>query len=190
MSLAGKILTVLVTLALLAWIYLFASIAQLDKNWGSAIKAQEETFRNQTEALADLRLQVFALDQTILRERAATDDAEATQRRMVEDYHARLFEEREALARVQLHLEAENSLGASSKAAVERRLAERAQFQADLAKLESEVSELEARDAELLTEVNNLNDRFQALLAQNQELAAKRGEPRPSSSLPASSISR
>ena len=77
MSTAGKVLTVVVILALAGWIFLFAQIAQLNANWGQKIDQLTEQVKTletdvaQTRQTLDTRIAEITLSQD-QRDRAMT----------------------------------------------------------------------------------------------------------------------
>lgn len=191
MSLAGKILTVLVLLVILGWIYLFASVAQLNSSWGRAIVKHEQEVIEKTKTLADTLNKDYAVEQGLLRERGHTDDRLASLRRGIEELHDRVAEDRETASRADLRLEAEKSLVATSQAAVQRRTEERSTLQQDLAALEQQISELQAEESRLFDRLNGLMTQFERVIAENRQLIERKaGAPAPSSANPTGSVTR
>src|SRR5690242_5180696 len=75
MSTAGKVLIILVALALMAWIGLLSMVAQRNANWGQKIKAQQEQIETLQKSQVDIRAQLAKVKSDIAREQEAHDKA-------------------------------------------------------------------------------------------------------------------
>jgi hypothetical protein len=179
MSLAGRILTVIVTLMFLVSIWLSAQVAQLNRNWGSRIAALQKTENPKLAAdLSALEVAAFGSTEKLLAARAATDYELRLLRQDVEDTETRLSQDQETMVRAELLLEAEKSINGSTQAARERRLTEKADYLKSLADTHEELKRLAAENDRLIARANELRDRFQQVLADNQQLL-ERAKSRP-----------
>ena len=68
MSIAGKVLSVLVALLVGAAIYLLSMVAQLNRNHGKAIVAAEQRIVDQQKDLREKELQAFDVNQQVVAE--------------------------------------------------------------------------------------------------------------------------
>jgi chromosome segregation ATPase len=186
MSTAGKVLTVLILLVMIAWLVVLSGVTQLNVNWEEKIGMQEKQLRqlqDDADTTADMVLKVteqarLKQDETDreLRDllgRIAT--AERRQSSTIEDLTRLKFQVAEYL--VSLERAKENKA---------TRDAEFAQGEADLAKKKDEIAKAQVVNAELRDQLAKLQDEFKRLLAENTsklEKAAKEGAvSRPASS--------
>lgn len=191
MSLAGKILTVFVTLTMLACIWLSAQVAQLNRNWGQAVVDQQRFVAEKTKDLAELKSGSYLATRHLLASRAATDHGLRVARQGLEDDQTRVSQDEETRVRAELLLEAEKSINASTKAARDRRLTERADLKEALAATYEELDRLSAESDRLIAHATELQDRFQSVLAENQELLEKaKSQPLPAFSRNRPAMSR
>jgi chromosome segregation ATPase len=167
MSTAGKVLSVLVTLATLAWMILAAGVAQLQNNYSKALhdlEAQYEQLGSELEQtrneVASLKDQTSTLQEktdtelTVLRERVV--DLEKERSRIVESltrwqYQLAMLEETIAGARAtHEELKAEDKALADSKAEVQTLMADTSQLMDRLKKLRETFQSTQQANRELV----------------------------------------
>ena len=179
MSIAGKVLSVLVALLVGAAIYLLSMVAQLNRNHGKAIVAAEQRIVEQQKQLRETELQAFEVDQQVVAERAATDAMLTARRVGIEDLNDRVSLLEETRSRVEFRLDDARALSQQNEALVARRDAEIARLQQQIAATNGENDALGRSVADARDRLDALRDRFQTLLAENQELLQRvaRREP-------------
>lgn len=180
MSLAGKILSVLVTLMLFVCIWLTSQVAAVESRHSEALALQDALIAKQTQELADLKVAAYGASQDLLAARDETDHALVLLRQGLEDQEDRLNQAEESHARAGFLVETETEINETSDAVLARRKAENEDYKARLQATRDELKELSEENDRLLAEANGLRDRFQNVLAENQKLLEElAGRPLP-----------
>jgi chromosome segregation ATPase len=186
MSTAGKVLTVLILLVMMAWLVVLSGVIQLNVNWEEKIGKQQtqlDNLQKDTEETAGKILKVT--EQARLKQ----DETDRELRELlgrIATAERRQSDTLEKLTRVKTQV-------ADYLAAVEQaeknkatREAEYAQGEADLVKKKEDIAKAQAMNSELRDQLARLQDDFKRLLAENTakvEKAAKEGAvSRPASS--------
>lgn len=170
MSTAGKVLSVIVILAIVGWIFLFSMITDLNKNWG----AQIVKLTKDVEKLeADLPKATEALDTALAdatREQVRVNDTLTVFRARLSDLETLDTESRESLDRIKYQLASAQASVKSAKNDLEFRKSEVAQTEKDLATERAKVETLKTAVAGLMSELSDLRNTFISLLAKNKEM--------------------
>jgi chromosome segregation ATPase len=170
MSIAGRVLSVCVTLLLLLWLCLFAMVARRNSNWGEKIKKQEATIASLTEEVAKAAAEVDKAKRDLSLAQELTDKDVIVLRSEIADLEEALTNRIETLERVKNQLTGQQSAEQATQVAKKRREDEKAQTEKLLAAAKDEVEELKKVDGTLRDTKQKLEADFQALLLENQRL--------------------
>lgn len=173
MSTAGKVLSVVVTLALVLWIILAASVATLNTNGAKAVAANAETLANLETQLRETTVGLDRLRASVAAEQAVTSQEVTTIRIHLAETERRLADVRESLERVKLQVAIAEDAAQVAQANRDNRLEVRSQIQQELATNQSIVERLRGEDAELRQQRTELLDKLGSLLAENRELKGR-----------------
>jgi chromosome segregation ATPase len=170
MSTAGKVLSVLVTLATLAWMILAAGVAQLQNNYSKALHDLEAQYEQLGSELEQTRNEVASLkDQTsTLQEK--TDTELTVLRERVVDLEKERSRIVESLTRWQYQLAMLEETIAGARATLEHRNEELKAEDKALADSKAEVQTLMADTSQLMDRLKKLRETFQSTQQANREL--------------------
>ncbi len=173
MSTAGKVLVVLVTLSLMAWIVLFSAIAQFNTNWGQKLAAQDAQILN-------LRT---AVDAAVLKITKTQDEISAVQSKMqgdltllrtnLSDAEKVRSESVETNARYQIDLQTVQSHAKTAATSLARREREHAEATRQLAEERALVKRYQGENDVLLSRFSKLQKDFLDTMAANKDLSKK-----------------
>jgi cell division protein FtsB len=173
MSTAGKVLSVLVVLALLVWIGLLSMVAQRNANWGQKIKTQDEQIATLQKSQTDLRDQLADLKNTVAREQESHELAVAVLRAEVADFEKTLTDSIEALERVKNQVKSQTIASDVAKAHDEHRLGEKTQTQTDIDTQTAEVEKLKGENGVLMAQLEQLRNEFLSTMADNRKMVQR-----------------
>jgi chromosome segregation ATPase len=170
MSTAGKVLSVLVTLALLGWIFLASLVADLNANWGRQLKTLQ-TQVTEAETKIDANIE----QTTVLRHQTATELFDKDQDILVLRTKLSKLEKDEAalketLSRYEIQKGTVEAGIESAKARVEYRTQERANTAEELSKAQMEVAVLQADTDKLFNRLDELQKQFTQIINSNRSL--------------------
>jgi chromosome segregation ATPase len=170
MSTAGKVLTIVVALGLLAWIVMFSLITDLNKNWAAHIQKLTNDLEAVKKDVAD-REDKFDKLITDIRLSQAKTDKEFNRVRIhvsrVEYLRSQAEENRERLRNQVASVKAVEKNSADTN---EFRLKEQQESQQQLAAARQKVMNLQSVVGNLMDELGSLRDDFKKLLAENKQL--------------------
>lgn len=175
MSTAGKVLCVLVALALLGAIYVDSMVSQLDRNWGKAIDAQVQKSDDLTKQVGETRLLLTQTSNSLASARAETNRELAALRSQIDLVQSQIANTRESLTRVQYQVEGQAATIETTKAAVARRDQEKAETEKSLAEAVDLVKKLDGENDALLAQLGQLRDQFLAVTRSNREMVERAG---------------
>lgn len=156
MSTAGKVLTVIVTLAIIGWIVLVAKVADLNRNWGQEIDRLAGEIQKLDEGIVKSR---DGLNKTLAAIRLQQDEKDRElsvlriQLSKLGKFEAQV---QQAVTDVQLQIQLVQEATKDAQAGAQKRLAEREQTKQDLAASQGEVQKLQES-------VGDLSGRLQRL---------------------------
>jgi chromosome segregation ATPase len=173
MSTAGKVLTVLILLVMVAWLVMMSAVTQLNVNHAQKIQKQQKDLEKVTEdaekatkSFLDLTEQARVVQDAADRElRVRLGRISAGERRQsstIEDLTRLKFQVADYTAAVE---KAQKNLAT--------REAEKAKGEEDVAKKKDEIAKAQAENAELKTQLAQLQDEFKRLLSENAEALGK-----------------
>jgi len=170
MSTAGKVLIVLIVLALLGWLVSFSMVAQLNRSWGEHVQqltAQADKLEKDTQAsLAEAE----RLKTSIGNEQVALRQNLALLRTQISMAERTLSDSKETQQRVSNQLAETNTALADAQSAVERRTREVAALTLEKNEAVGEVNQLRAEVGGLMDQLRQLRTEFQATLDENRSL--------------------
>ncbi len=173
MSTAGKVLVVLVTLSLLAWIVLFSAIAQLNANQGQALLQSEGK-------LAELVAKLEAAEALVRKNQVEThqkqrqEELELVVLRTRDADAARVLSvANETNSRYNIDLQTVKAGAEEAKAAQERSERDLAGYKKQLISEQGEVSRSRSENRILRSDLDKLQKEYAALAAQNLDAARK-----------------
>lgn len=181
MSTAGKVLTVLILLAMVGWIVVLSAVTQLNVNWQNRIAQGEKDANTAQDRATKAINDAYDLTARTKAEQTAKDrDLREILGRTIA-VEGRLSIKNEESSRVQFQL-------ADYQAAVERakqnqttREAERLKVEQDLAAKKTEVAQKQDENAKLRDQLAKLQTDFKRLLTDNSRRLGKDGDSRPAS---------
>jgi len=180
MSTAGKVLTVLVLLAILGWIYMLANITQLNKNWAQHIEKLETDIGGKPEERSlntgGLKGQIAQMDkdlkelkrQTVVQQRKTADEV-IDLKAQLSDVQKLQTEASETLLRLQLEVANVQASEKSAKEGNAVREKEKADTEKDLADTRSLVEVLKKDVGERFATLDQLRKEFKEVLAESQQ---------------------
>ncbi|GAC1313224.1 MAG: hypothetical protein NVSMB14_14570 [Isosphaeraceae bacterium] len=182
MSTAGKVLSILVALAFMGWLVLFAGVAEYNRNWGAKDAEQrallegapatkiEPAKKSLKDRIEDAR------DEYQDKLRAIDDEASAFDRKFTEfqmnqaDFQKLLTELRESLERYRTDLENAQVSEKEATATLDLRVKERDDLQTQFDALKADVNKDKAANEELLAQLTDLREKFAKTFAENKKL--------------------
>lgn len=173
MSIAGKVLAVLVMLVAVAWVALTAAVTQLNRNGAEALeKLQAEIVKLKVQvATAEHSLQV-AKDEWTLDQDATHNTLAVLQARQSDVEKARTVLQ-EISTRVTLQLADAEVMVKSAAEDRDQRVKDKKDETEALAKSRAEVEQLKASRTELVNRLNELRDKFKTTLNENRSLVGR-----------------
>lgn len=183
MSTAGKVLVVLVMLAILVWILMFAMAADLNANWGQQVQKLEADLARLDEQVAQGRAEIDQIKEQTTLEQIRRDKALTALRTALADVQRLQAEVDEDLSRASLQKDAVAAEVAAVQATLESRQQEKAQTDQQLAQAREELRQSKATNDDLIARLTGLQDDFKQTVEANQALL-DRAERRSSASRP------
>jgi len=173
MSTAGKVLVVLVTLSLMAWIVLFSAVAQLNTNRGQAILKTEGQLADLTAKAEDAEAQVQK-NQVATHLKQRQEELELVVWRTRDADAARVLSvANETNSRYKIDLQTVNAGAEEAKAAQDRRERDVAQLKKQLADVQGLVSRDTSQNRILMDRLSRLEKDYAKLAAENLDMARK-----------------
>jgi chromosome segregation ATPase len=173
MSTAGKVLSVLVILVAVAWMFLTATVSQLNHNGAEAVeqlkKQVEKLDKDVATATHDLQK---AKDDWTLDQVATQDRLTVLQARQTDLEKARSVVQ-EIKTRVDLQLADAETIAKTSATNLEQRIAEKKNETEALVKTRTEVEQLKTERTELVGRLTELREKFKATLEENRSLTER-----------------
>ena len=187
MSTAGKVLTVLNLLVMVAFLIFLSAVTQLNINWHQRIAKQEADLATAKTQITEKGTQIVDLTDAARSEQASKDrDLGEVQGRIVAA-EARQSTRIEDLTRTQFQLAESNAAVQRAETNLATRKAERAKAEADLAAKKVQIAQQQDENARLRDQLAKLQDDFKRLLSTNSKqvnsLGADRPESKPASDL-------
>jgi len=180
MSTAGKVLSILVTLALIGWVILLSMVAQLNSNYGQVVQKNQTQFEALEKQVQDAVAQLREAQAGLERDSKAISLLIFAYRQQVADTERLLSEAREALARVNLQVEAQQVAKTNAEDTRDKRQQELDDLKAQRGEEIRRNEQLIAATAEDRKQWEKLHDEFQKVLSENTELVKKVRESRKS----------
>jgi chromosome segregation ATPase len=170
MSTAGKVLVGVVILALLAWIFLFSMVHQLNVNWGNELV----NLTNRVQKLdQDSRNQAVALETALAdlsREQIRRDTDVEVLRGLLSDAEKLAAQNQEATERVKLSIAGLEQAQREAAERIRHRAEQKAQTQKELADAEATVKTLQGRVQQQLDQLAGLRQDFLRTMEENRKL--------------------
>ncbi len=178
MSTAGKVLVVLVTLALMGWIVLFSAVAQRNTNWGKSLQALEvkaEDVAKKADA-QEISLEKTKVDTTLIRSRQEKDAV--VLRGRLSDAEKELSLANETNSRYKIDREAVDAAAEDANATRERWEADVAALKRQLADVQAVVGKFKAENAALAGTYGGLQGEFIKVKGETDQAAKSSVKPR------------
>jgi chromosome segregation ATPase len=173
MSTAGKVLVVIVMLAILGWVILASLVTERNKNWGREMQRLSVEVDKLDVELAKLRSE---LDQRVAdvssRQRESNNELTVLRVRL-NDVQKLETTTLESLTRAQFQVQSVQSAATSAQNDLDRRKAEEAETGKLLAAGRSKVDQLKEAVGAQLAELAKLRQSFKSLLSQNKEMLGR-----------------
>lgn len=182
MSTAGKVLSILVALAFMGWLVLFAGVAEYNRNWGAKDAEQRALLEGAPATKTEPPKKALkdkiedARDEYQDKLRAIDDEASAFDRKFTEfqmnqaDFQKLLTELRESLERYRTDLENALVSEKEATATLDLRVKERDDLQVQFDALKADVNKDKASNEELLAKLTDLREKFAKTFAENKKL--------------------
>ena len=175
MSTAGKVLTVLILLVMMAWIVMLSAVTQLNVNWQTRIAKVEADLTSAKTRLADNTAKALDLTERTRAEQSSKDlDLREIQGRTAAA-EARQSSKTEDLSRIQIQVAAYQAALERAEVNLATRLAERTKTQEDLAAKRVEIAKKQDENNQLRDQLAKLQDDFKRLLTNNAKQLDKDG---------------
>ncbi len=175
MSTAGKVLTVLILLVMMAWIVMLSAVTQLNVNWQTRIAKVEADSNTAKTRSADNTAKYLDLTEKTRTEQAAKDlDLREIQGRTAAA-EARQSSKTEDLTRIQIQVAAYEAAVERAKVNQSTRESEKAKTQADLDAKRIEITKKQDQNNQLRDQLARLQDDFKRLLTNNAKQLDKDG---------------
>jgi chromosome segregation ATPase len=173
MSTAGKVLTVLVTLSLLGWIFLASLVADLNANWGREIAALNQRIANLENDLKQTIDQVAVLQNQASIELVKKDADILKIRTQISKLEKAESMMKETLSRYQLQFASLEQAIEREKARNDFRIEEQKQTREELARTQEDIRNLQTETDRLFSRLDELRSAFQKTLEENVGLLKK-----------------
>jgi len=174
MSTAGKVLIVLVMLLLPVWILLVSAVAQLNKNGGQAVAAEQKKYASlETQFRESKELARKTRDEHSLLTTTAGEDVAVLRAKQsgLESIRSSVLEDQ---SRKQIALGHMQAALKNAETDREHRIKEKAQMITDKSDMEKEVQQLMAVTTELTNQLEKLRNDFKSTYEQNKKRVAIR----------------
>lgn len=175
MSTAGKVLVVLVTLTLIAWLVPFCMVAQLNRNWGEQVKKNAAELAKLEEDVTKTNEDLQKVKDDLAREQYVRNQNLIVLRTTIADHEKSLTARTETLERAKNRVAGQQQAEKDAATAAQRRVAEKAETLKLKAAAEDEVKKLTQENEKLTTQLTSLQQDFKNTLAENQRLIARAG---------------
>ncbi len=181
MSTAGKVLTVLNLLVMVAWLIMLSAVTQLNVNWHQRIAKQEADLQTAKDRIAQNTTAVLDLTEQTRADQSAKDrDLREVQGRIIAA-EARQSAKTEDLTRIQFQLAEDNAAVQRANTNLTTRQAEKAKAEENLAAKRVEIAQRQDENARLRDQLAKLQADFKRLLANNSKLTNGAASDRPDS---------
>ena len=185
MSTAGKVLTVLNLLVMVAWLIMLSAVTQLNVNWHQRIAKQEADLQTAQDKIVAGNARVLDLTDLTRSEQAGKDrDLREIQGRIIAT-EARQSSRTEDLTRLQFQVAEYNTAVQRATTNLATRIAEKAKAEESLAAKKVETAQRQDENARLRDQLARLQDEFKRLLASNSKVTKGsdpgRPDPKPAS---------
>ncbi len=170
MPTAGKVLSILVSLALVGWIFLASQVSELNRNWGQKLQKLEADIDRVSTEVATAGQQLDDLKATVvLGQSIKEQDLTRLRAELSKVQNAQAYS-RETLDRFSLQAAsvAEQLKGAEERRV--RRTEEKAAADREFNTAVAQVQQLATENQQLLGRLTTLRQDFESLLSQNQQL--------------------
>ncbi len=173
MSIAGKVLTVLIMLGLLVWIFLVAQVAELNRNWGQQISKLQKDAEQAKEQAAKLREDVAKVRSQIALEQVQKDAQLTRMRSQISNLEKQNSFTRETLDRYNLQLNSVQAAVASAQEIQKIREDELVATNKAVQDSLAELNQLVRTNNDMLGELGRLREEFRDTLESNKQLVAR-----------------
>jgi chromosome segregation ATPase len=170
MSLAGKILIVLILLLVPLWVYEAAQIAMINRNWSQKITGIEAQIKLARAEMADVRRDIYTTNAAVALEQRTREDLLTNYRAQQANLQKIDSYTRETLDRFTFQLANTEAQVESSRQRVQYRTQERDELQKALADGLAELNTLVKRNNQLLSELADLRAEFQETWDDNKAM--------------------
>jgi chromosome segregation ATPase len=179
MSTAGKVLTVLILLVMVAWIVMISAVAQLNMNYGAKVDAQAKTLETLQKDVDQATTDVAALTEKARVEQVdEARDLRALQQRIAA-VEASLSRALNRQTQIAIELADTEVAVKNAVTNLENRNAEEAKAKEDLARKMDEIEKSKGVNGDLKGQLAKLQDEFKALLAENASRVQQELKSRP-----------
>ncbi|HEV3165121.1 MAG TPA: hypothetical protein VGZ22_13935 [Isosphaeraceae bacterium] len=170
MSTAGKVLSVIVILALFGWLCLMSMVARLNANWGQVVVAQDKKLESLQKEMVDTRDQLAKVKNDIAFAQEVRDKDIVTHRIAMAKKEKILSDTTETLERAKNQVKGQQASQATAEEIKKRRTDELAETHRLLAEARDDVRKLIAQNKELGDRLDELQKNFISARAENQKL--------------------
>jgi hypothetical protein len=169
MPTAGKVLTILILLAMLVWLVMMSAVTQLNVNYGLKIDKEQKELDKLTVDADTANRDYLIVTEKARQEQDLTERDVRIKLDDVAQGERRLSTTLESLARVKLNVADYEVAAAKAKTNLDNREAEKVKGEEDKAKKLDEIAKAQALNADLKAQLAKLQDEFKKLLAENSE---------------------
>jgi hypothetical protein len=167
MSTAGKVLTVLIMLVMVAWLVMMSAVTQLNVSYGQKIKNQETDLEKVTADALKTTTDYLDVTEKARREQDLTEREVRIKLGEIAIAERRRSTKTEDLTRVKTQLADYEIAAVKAKANLDNREAEKIKDEELLAKKREEIDKLKAVNAEYKAQLAQLQEEFKKILAEN-----------------------
>lgn len=171
MSTAGKVLSILVIFPALAWLWLASGLAELNRQFGKSVVAQEEAFSKDTAQLETTIEEVSRLKTSIDLEQRVRDSEVTVLRGELSQLLGTESVTKESLDRFGMQLQSVAASGEGAERRLQRALRDLEESKAALATATAELEKLRGDNTRDRNQLDELRSHFQQLLTENARLA-------------------
>lgn len=170
MSTPGKVLVVVVSLALIGWIFLFAQIAQLNINWGKRIDDLTGQVTDLKTGITQTRANIEKTLAEVTRSQEQRDKQLTVLKVRLSDAEKFQALNQESLIRIEQQIQLLNTSTEAATVALNNRLTEKTQTDQLLATTQAEVEQLKEAVGQRFDTLSELRQEFQNLQTENNQL--------------------
>jgi chromosome segregation ATPase len=170
MSTAGKVLSGLVVLAAIGWLYLAAGISAVNRDYGKKIEKLEAEIAQAQQEVEDVLAQADLIRRDATTEQKSRNYEYAALRSRMSNLERVESESKETSERYKLQKDSTDKQEAAAKAQAVTRTKERDDINDQRQKAENELNQLKADVEGLFAELKSLRDQFSETMAKNKEL--------------------